>query len=681
MKLADLPDGYPVAVDTETSGTQTDAGSRIAVVSFAFRVPDANGDSDPSQPMVARAIPFDQGVHNLPMGAKVLDDRTALRLSKWPEWAQREDAGNRSPAQFVHLTRQLRRLNLIWHNGKFDMNHFRKGLRGNPVIGVDLERQHYWDTMLTQRILNARNENEVDLKGTAVRKRLGASIGVREGMEDDEKIALKPWLGPQTFPRYDLVPWSVMEPYAGMDAKLTLLLAEHQWEELDPERGGRHFELRHIRREFELCKVLYRMEGRGLGWDVRLGREMTELLEKEKARLAAELPFEPTPVRARKFFFGSPEDGGLGHVVFSDKLTEKKQEPQVDDEVVARLVKEDWEGQEVAKQYQRHEGVKSAISKWYEAWTRMAGPDQRLRTNFKQADVVSGRLAVGYIQLQAIPHAYQLPKVEGLVGVRDLFVEDKVCSCCAQPMELWEFDISQAEIRIATAMAKCKPMLDGFARGDDSHSIATRLMFADLFREDGYEGREEEHPLWEELRQVAKRCNLGILYGAGGRTIQEQILKFTGRLYPLGQVREWIDQWNAAFPEMSRRLNQLERFALDNGWVKLRNGRQRWFARYEHPHKAFNQEIQGSLAETMKEVMILVENAIPDSMLLQIHDSLVMRLCPRRVEEQKATVIGIMSGTYERTFAQSWGKRRGWVVVPFISEAKRFGRKPDWSRP
>lgn len=674
MRLMDLPDGYPIEVDTETSALYPDAGGRIAAVSYAFRVPNAQGESDPSQPLVWKAVAFDQGVDHLPLGDKELDDRTIRRLAKWPDWALDENANNLPPERFVDLTKQFSRLRICWHNAKFDLSMFRVGLRGEePNTAIDLEDNTYWDTQLAQSVIDPRFGTS--LKPTSVRLHLGAELGVKEGMEDDEAEALKPWLGPKTGknadPRYDLVPWSVMGPYAKMDAALTILLREQQWGLLEEEY---RFVMSHIDREFDLMKVLYRMEGRGVGFDVSTALRMEKLIEAERQRVAATLPFEPTPNRARKYFFGDPPEG-LGHFPFDDKLTAKGQQPQVDDEVIARLAKEDWEGQDVAKVYQRHEALKSANAKWYGAWPYMAGPDGRLRTNHRQAHVVSGRLSVERIQLQAIPQPYQMPKLDGLVGVRDLFIEDTPCPCCGDAMELWEFDLSQAEIRIATAKAQCRPMLEGFLRGDDSHSIACRLMFATVFESDGFVGNEEEHPDWDEFRQVAKRCNLGILYGAGSKTIQEQIKKFTGIVYPLGRVRKWIDDWNGAFPQMGHRLEVLEQLAVRMGFVKLVNGRQRWFSAYEPAHKAFNQEIQGSLAEVMKDAMILVENALPNALLLQIHDSLVTRLCPRRREEQQRTVQRLLIRTFEQAFASTWKDTDERVVVPFMSDAKPFGKK------
>lgn len=677
VRLRDLPDGWPICVDTETSNLYTDSGGRIAAVSYAYRVPAEDGLPDQTKPMVWRALPFDQGISGLPLGEKELDAKTIKRLSRWPDWALDEEAGNLGPERFVELTDQLRRLKITWHNAKFDQHMFRVGLRGHEAeTGIDLEDQFEWDTQLAQSVIDPRFGT--GLKPTSVRLHLGAELGVKEGMEDDEQQALAPWLGPKTGknadPRYDLVPWSVMGPYARMDAALTLLLKEYQWDLCAEEF---RFVMHHIDREFDLMKVLYRMESRGVGFDLDTAFKMETLINKAKEAVAETLPFRVTPVEARKYFFGSRESGGLEHAVFSDKVTEKRGDPQVDDEVIERLVKEDWEGQEVAKRYQMHESLKSANSKWYGAWPYMAGLDGRLRTNHRQASVVSGRLAVERIQLQAIPHAYQMPKLDGLVGVRDLFIETTECPCGCGVLEMWEFDVSQAEIRIATAKAECRPMLAGFLRGDDSHSVACRLMFGDVFERDGYAGREEQHPMWEEFRQIAKRCNLGILYGAGTNTIQEQIKKFVGIVYPRNQVSAWIKDWNQAFPEMGQRLFLLERRAVDLGYVKLVNGRQRWFSAFEPAHKAFNQEIQGSLAETMKDIMIVTENRYPGALLLQIHDSMMLRLSRCQIKAGAIDeVTRIMVEGFEKAFAARWADSNGKIVkVPFKSDAKRFGRK------
>lgn len=660
MGLRDLPTGHQVVVDTETSNLYPDSGQFISVVSFAYRDPNTNE-------IVAKALPFDQGPMQTDLTTsgdpwannalnKELDARTLKRVSKWPQWALDDNAPNLHPKHFAGLLEELSRFNLVYHNAKFDMLAINNGTRS--ASGMDLQDAFYWDTQLVQHVVEP--QMPTALKSSAVR------LELTDGGEDAAQKALDPWLGPKqgknADPRYDLVPWSVMEPYATEDAVLTLLLKEFQ-----EQQGFRPGEWDHSLREFELMITLYRMEMRGLPFDAAGMRENSKLLEADRKRLASLIPFKggtdgPTPAAARKFFFIDAD-----RPPFKDKITKPSKtfpngQAQVDDEVIERLVKQHVP---FAKEYQQHEGAKSALSKWYGAWPDLTGKDGRLRTCHRQGRVVSGRLSVERVQLHAIPHDSRMPKVEGLIPVRDFFYSPT-------GYELWEFDISQAEIRIATAVARCQPMLDGIEAGDDSHSIATRLMFADQFV--GYEGREEEHPKWDDLRQVAKRCNLGILYGAGVQVIREQIAKFTGITYPVNKVREFRDRWLEAFPEFGDALEKAQARAEAQGFVRLYNGRIRWFSEYEPSHKAFNQYVQGSLAETMKDVMCEVEDTYPDSLLLQIHDSLILQIPDAKVPEWTKSVPDLISRRFEEAFASPWHTNRPSVVVPFKSDAKRFGR-------
>lgn len=642
MKLHELPKGTAISLDTETSALNVDDGGRISVVSFAFRDPDT-GD------LVSQAIPFDQGMNELPLGPKTLPPSHTKRLTKWPEWAQKEVVPNRPPSEFERLLDVLESIEprLIYHHMKFDNLMVNAGLRGLPASGRNLERWFDWDTQLAQHVREP--QMPTALKHSAVRLML-----TEAGNEDAEQEALKPWLGPRTGknadPRYDLVPWDVMRVYAAKDAELTLLLHEFHEINLDPDEEPDL--LRHIYREFNLARTLYHMELRGIGFDAPACLDNAKILRAEMDRIAQELPFKggtgrPTPDSARKFFFTDP-----GRKPFAGKTTAGGK-PQVDEEVITRLAKE---GVAWAAEYEQHEGIKSALSKWYEAWPAKIGADGRLRTVHRQGRVVSGRLAVERVQLQAIPHDYLIPMLDrGVTSIRKLFR--------AKPNHLLqEFDVSQAEIRIATAMAKCQPMLDGILRGDDSHGIATKLMF----------GIDESDPMWEQRRQIAKRCNLGILYGAGVRAIMEQITKFTGLTPKQTEVSGWIADWKGAFPQFADALEDSARIAERLGFVRLYNGRERWFSDYEPSHKAFNQVVQGSLAEVMKELMPEVDTTYPGELLLQVHDSLILETSIEQAELRAKQVCDLMATRFEEAFAQPWEPGGPVVRVPFVSDTKAW---------
>lgn len=704
--MAGLPDceDLLVACDSETSGLHVDSGSRVAVVSWAYREPTKHAQrgwiQKPDAEIVRKAVAFDQGVVDLPLGDKDLETRHLRRINKtkpmeaWiggepvevipQEWFHRP-APNLDPKWFDVLVSWFACQKVIYHNAKFDMQHIRAGLRGRGGVAqdggdYDLESSFWWDTQLAQAVLDPRFGTS--LKPTSERLNLGAAVGIEKGHEADEQRALGPWRGPMTGknadPRYDLIPWEVMDPYATGDPLLTLLLAEYQGRLLDEGEG--HW-WSHIARQFDLMIALYRMENRGVGFDADGCRVERDRLEIAKGRVAQALPFDPTPDKARVFFFGDPDDDdetkrGLGVIPRSDKMTDGGK-PQVDEEVIHALAKHaDDRVREVAGQYEQHEEIKSAISKWYGAWPEFVGEDGRLRTNYRQAKVVSGRLSAERVQLQAIPHDYQLPDLMALGAsrplrsIREFFVP-------RDGYALWELDVANAEPRIATMIARCQPMYQAVViDGQDTHSAATLLMFAGEIGEDE-DGNEfgPGHADWTEYRQVGKRCNLGILYAAGPATIRDQIRKFTGIDYPLSQVRPWVEQYKKAFPQFVGATDYWSRFAESNGYVRLINGRLRYFASHEPLHKGFNQVIQGSVAETMTDAMIGVEAAVPDAMLLQVHDSLV---CEVPIGAEGVTQFALAAATVRHTFEQAftlrWREGEAKRFMPFPVDSHPFGR-------
>jgi DNA polymerase-1 len=337
---------------------------------------------------------------------------------------------------------------------------------------------------------------------------------------------------------------------------------------------------------------------------------------------------------------------------FNDKLTGTGR-PQVDEDVVTRLIKLGTPG---ASEFEELMAIKSARSKWYSAWPGFAGTDGRLRPSFKQGYVVSGRLSAEHWQSHAIPHDYHIPGQDrGVVPIRFGLT-------AGEGYGLFEVDVSQAEIRVATCVAKCGPMYRQIKKGIDSHSAAALLMFYPK----GTSLQEAmKDPQWTFYRGVpAKRSNLGILYGGGVGAIKASTLKFTGIEYPDDTVREWIREWRAAFPPFVRALDDYNDLASRQGWVRLVDGSKRYFSEWEPTHKAFNQRVQGDVAIAIEIAMIEFDRQFPGMLLLQVHDSLVAEIPLDRVEEVTTAMQRILVETFERLFRP----------VPFEADVKPFGR-------
>jgi len=580
-----------VAVDTETSGLHPDDGARVSVVSLCW-----GGQS--------RVLPFDQGM----LPDKVLPRGYQKSLFD-------EDPGNLSESDWVELLAWLGDQWLVFHNAKFDLMMLKAGTR--HFSGVDLDHRLLGCTAVGSALIYP--SEKVGLKDTASRL-----WGIEERTSEKQ---VKGWFKGKKTKRYDLVPWDLMSDYARVDAELCFRL----WDHLVEIKNTGFVAPEIWAREMELIRVLYKMEQRGIGFDISGSLDAASLLHHEQMEVYKSIPFRPvTEAGARKYFFDQ-----LGNEPLK---TTNSGLASVDKESVGYLVELDQPG---AAEYDRYTKLGYAQSMWYGSWPTLVGDDGRLRPVFHQTKTeegrgaVTGRLSVQRIQLQAVPHDYRLGWLpDGVPAVRKLIRP-------ADGRKLFELDMSQAEMRVAAGVSGCKSLIDAFARGEDAHDATCRLVFkVDVGDDD-----------WEFLRSIAKRLNFGMLYGAGVATVQRQIKENTGIDVSNSQVKEWISDYKLAMPEVVRFSKKINYSAERNRFIVLANGRVRWFNQFEPTHKAFNALIQGGVAEVMKLAMLKIERVWPGVLLLQIHDSVVIEVS--KAQEKAGVVLSvrnICSDLFEETF-------------------------------
>ena len=591
-------EGLTVAVDTETSGLFVDDGATLSVISVAWR---DSGTPGLFNGITSFAFPFDQG-------------RAHDKIGTTQSIFDQIDDPNLDDVQFYQLLAWLGQQRLVFHNAKFDLHHLTNGTR--HWKGRDLEPATVWDTMLAQPLLDPLQS--VALKATCSRI-FGESVA-KEQVEVQKALKKQ---GTGLTKRFDLLDWEIIRPYAAQDAALTLLLFENQQRRLETDDAA----LAHlVEREINLMRVLYKMEQRGIGFDKAAIGAAAESLRARKAEIEATLPFKPTLPAAKGYFFGSKDAGGLGIL---PSRSGGSGSPSLDSEEVSRLVKQ---GVPFAKEFATWGEIKSALEKWYDNWPNLVGGDGRLRTSFRQTKVVSGRLSVERVQLQAIPHDYQLGGLK-VPGVRSFFKPRK-------GYEIWEMDLSQAEIRVATAIAGCTPMRERLERGEDAHDATTKLVFK----------MDKSDPRWEQYRSIGKRLTFGMLYGAGVRTTREQIQTHAGVDASESEVRQWVSEYRATFPEFVQAARYADLAVQKRGWLKLATGRLRHWGFDEQSHKAFNAVIQGGVAETMKIAMVEIEKQLPGVMLLQIHDSVVVEVPTQQATEIVTRAKQILTDTFGKQF-------------------------------
>lgn len=681
----------PMVVDTETSGLYPDSGARCAIVSAAWMVsePDlglwtnlgahTNWEpflGDAGAWIASTAWPFDQGVDGkeelFRSGAK----RGLPGKGKGQPSVGQEVIWPDAPNQPWHVWRGLLKIMRLWHHGlvfhnaKFDQHILRAGVRrerwgyiGDELTrklapagvergwegwagdGVDLSSRTKWDTQIVaKRLWPMATDPKTGFPTSSLKPTAERLWGVQEG---DLSRQVKDYLQKAGLPagRWDLIPWDIIGPYADQDARLTLRLLLRQQAEIEAMLEEASLDTRsRIARDLATMQMLYRQEVRGVPFPWQESEQWAKVLDGRAAELAARLPFTPATLPAAKDYYFSKEKAaagkGLGLEPYSETDTGA---PQMTAQVVLRMQRD---GVPDISTWADLQKVSTAASMWYRGYAELANRDDgRLRTCYRQVargkegdgGTRSTRFSVERVNLQAIPQNYRLDGFACLDGVPS--PRDLIAMAVPDGWTEWELDLAQAELRVGALMSGCEPMLRMMRQGQDLHAYTTKALFPKI---------NEKSVEWPEMRQVGKKGNFSLGFGAGGETFGDMIAKETGIYLGDREANRIVKRWNALYPQWGRAIEThsrrvaLRQERMGHGWVVLANGERRWFAEYEDTHKAFNQRVQGSLAQFGIEWALQTEHYLHDvlqldlrgedagiggaGLLLLIHDSQVLLL-------------------------------------------------------
>lgn len=281
--------------------------------------------------------------------------------------------------------------------------------------------------------------------------------------------------------------------------------------------------------------------------------------------------------------------------------------------------------------------LQKAIGSWYTKLLQLSNKDEAVHCELHPFGTRSFRMSAKDINLQGLPMEDRNRAFGSLSGC---FGHHQDHDC-----ELWSIDIKQAEIRMAAMLAQDVALGEAFASGIDVYVAMSQRIYGTPNR-----------------RNDAKRAALASIYEIGPATFayKHQVTE--------EYARQVLDSFRAAYPNIKQASRHYESEATKTGHVRLISGRRRYFGPLDEMYKAFNQRVQGSVAELMETVMLEVEQNLPGSQLLQIHDSLVMSLSkdPGTRQEQITMVSDIT-----RRSVPDW--LRDPVDVPMLVDAKPWG--------
>lgn len=467
-------------------------------------------------------------------------------------------AKNVSEDDLLCFWEAVRYKSIVFHNAKFDLQMLHR--HGLPVGGITVQ-----DTMIASWIFN---ENEPHgLKELAVKY-----LDPEANSEQKEVKALERKIG------WDRIPAEFMGKYAVKDVNLTWRL----WEMYLPKLHAEPELAAALEKRIRFLKVLLEIELRGVRIDPVQARQFAASAQRRMNQIQRELGIDPAkPSQLARRLFGPPP-GGEGLIPFAYSGSVSKSFPNGrPDMSEAALTRYKNKICDLVLEYRSYAKAKST---YYDAWVEALGEDGRLHPSYNQHGTRTGRLSCSGPNMQQIPRDMETTPVKALLRATNGY-------------DLWEFDYSQVELRLAACYANERGMLDNFRNGIDVHQgVADTLGVS---------------------RHLGKTVNFLILYGGGSGKLAE-----TAGI-PFADAKGIIAEYHAAYPGFQAIAQQAEFTMKARGWVKYWTGRRRHMEQEWDAHKAFNSIIQGGAADIMIETMLrLRQSELPVYMVGQVHDSL-----------------------------------------------------------
>ncbi|HXP91259.1 MAG TPA: DNA polymerase I [Fibrobacteria bacterium] len=395
--------------------------------------------------------------------------------------------------------------------------------------------------------------------------------------------------------------------------------------------------------ERPLSEVLRRMEDHGIALD----RDLFAHLSTEMTSQIAALEAKASEAAGVEFNVGSPRQ--LGEILFdrlglkAGRKTETGQRSTDSDTLEGLRDQHPLPGIVL-----EHRELAKLLGTYVDPLPTMADANGRVHTLFQQTVAATGRLSSVDPNLQNIP-------VRGEIGrqLRKGFV--------AGPGKvLVSADYSQIELRLLAHLSGDAALRAVYDAGEDIHARTAAVVHG-----------VEPKSVTTDQRRAAKVVNFGVVYGMGPHALAAQ----TELSY--ADAKKFIEGYFSAYPGVKPYMEGILEGARTNGYVETILGRKRWIREINEKNRVFkeraereavNTPIQGSAADLVKLAMLAVDREIragrlDASMLLQVHDELVLECPVGSAPEVAARVKALMEGamtlsvplSVETGIGENWG--------------------------
>ncbi len=317
-----------------------------------------------------------------------------------------------------------------------------------------------------------------------------------------------------------------------------------------------------------------------------------------------------------------------------------------------------------------HRKLESARSKLL-GWIKGSGHDGKIHFSIHQNATATHRLSSSNPPLQNIMHYVE----EADLNIKALFLPD------SDEFELYDLDISNAEMRVLAAYANDDNLTDTFLSGKDIHSM-TASVVSKYDYDDIVANKENKQSDQYKMRQLGKKINFATVYGQGAKSLSKDFGAILGRVVTEEEAEKYLDGFFRTYPGIEKYTETTKNCAKRYGFAYTKLGRRRCFPMAAHDrgklHGAFRQAVNFRIQSTAADIVNanLVDLAdrikpLGGRVVLTVHDSILFQL-PRETAGVKDLLDEvILEGTKERF---------PWLPVPWkydVGKGDNYGECVD----
>ncbi len=377
--------------------------------------------------------------------------------------------------------------------------------------------------------------------------------------------------------------------------------------------------------ELPLVPVLARMEHAGIGVDRAylegMGTDLRERLAKLDAQVQ-ELAGEPFNVNStdqlRFILFDK-----LGLPAIKKTSTGK---PSTDASVLKKM---EHPLVDALLEYRELEKLRST---YVDGYLPLIDVDGRIHTRFNQMAATTGRLSSDRPNLQNIPIRSESGRT-----IRRAFVAGEGAMFLVA-------DYSQIELRVLAHMSGDPFLIEAFRTGVDVHTATAARVWS-----------LAEDEVTREQRNTAKMINFGLLYGMEAFGLADRLG------ISRDEARDHIDAYFSQFVKVKEYMSSMVTLARNQGYTTTLFGRRRYLPELKSDNfrirqmgerMALNAPVQGTSADIIKKAMIDLDTGIREegmgsTLVLQIHDELILECPVDELEKAQKLVVATMEGVVE----------------------------------